>query len=232
VLRIDPKTNEITDKVTVTGPDSIAVGFGQVFVTNTDGTMTRINPSTLEIFDLRDAGSRAVAVGANGIWTVGPQGLVHVNRQGYIVKSRKPAGFSPFAVVTGGGAVWVLDDKLRSLWRVDPRTDRVVSRMRLGFDPGGIAFGLGRVWVTDNGGDAVAEIDPAAVRLVGRIPVGDGPIGVAVGESPVWAANYRAGTVSRIDPRTEKVVATVPVGLHPKLIALGEGGVWVPVQAS
>jgi YVTN family beta-propeller protein len=231
VREIDPRTNQVTDKVATTGPDSIATGFGAVFVANTDGTLLRIDPATLKFSVLRDTGSSGVAVGENGIWTVGSQGLVRVNRQGYVVTSVSPAGFSPFAVATGGGAVWVLDDKLRSLWRIDPRTDRR-KRIRLGFDPGGLAFGLGRVWVTDYAHDAVAEIDPARNRIIDSIPVGDEPIGVVANAGSVWTANYGADTITRIDPRTRKVVATISVGPHPKLVAVGEGGVWVAVQAS
>jgi YVTN family beta-propeller protein len=106
----------------------------------------------------------------------------------------------------------VLDSKLRSLWRVDPRTDHVVKRIRLGFDPGGVTFGRGRIWVTNNGADSVAEIDPATDRVVRSIPVGDGPIGIAAGEGSVWTANYLDGTVSRIDPRKGTVVPPVRVG--------------------
>ncbi len=229
VLRIDPRTNEVTQRWTTAGPDSIATGFGAVFVANADRTLTRIDPSTLTISNHLNSGYRWVAVGEGAIWTVGSRGLVRVNREGYVVKTI-PVGFHPFEVVTGRGAVWVLDDKLFSLWKVDPRTDRVVDRIPLGFDPGGLAFGLGRVWVTDNSGDAVAEIDPAADRIVRRITVGDGPVGVAVGEGSVWTANYLAGTVSRIDPKTGNAIP-LEVGRNPTSIAVGDGGAWVTVQA-
>ena len=152
MLRIDPKTGEAA-RVTTTGPDSIVVAPGEVLVANTDGTLTWIDPATLAISVKLNSGYQAVAVGGGGIWTVGPQGLVHLNRERVVV-GRIPQA-TGFAVVTGGGAVWVLDDQLRRLWKVDPRTDRIVKRIRLRFDPGGAAFGLGRVWVTNRGGDAL-----------------------------------------------------------------------------
>ena len=229
VLWIDPRTNEVTHRWTTAGPYSIATGFGAVFVANADRTLTRIDPSTLSIANHLNTGYRWVAVGEGAIWTVGSRGLVRANREGFVVKTIG-VGFHPFEVVTGGGAVWVLDDKLFSLWKVDPRTDRVVGRIPLGFDPGGLSFGLGRVWVTDNSGDAVAEIDPAADRIVRRIPVGDGPVGVAVGEGSVWTANYLAGTVSRVDPKRGTVIP-LRVGPNPTSIAVGEGGAWVTAQA-
>jgi serine/threonine-protein kinase len=232
VLRINPKTNEVTGRVNTAGPNSIAATSGEVYVANTDSTLSRIDPSTLALSNAPNSGYRSVAVGEDAIWTVGYLGLVHVNREGLVVRRVSRAGFSPFAVVTGGGAVWVLDDKLRSLWRIDPRTDHIRKRIRLGFDPGRVAIGRGRVWVTDNSGDAVAEIDPAANRIVRSIPVGNGPIGVAVGEGSVWTANYLEGTISRIDPQRDAATETVKVGPNPTDIAVGEGGVWITVRAS
>jgi YVTN family beta-propeller protein len=202
-----------------------------VYVANEDGTLTQINPKTLAISNASGMGNRSVAVGESAIWTVGDRGLVHENRQGSVVRRVSQAGFSPFAVVAGGGAVWVLDYKLQSLWRIDPRTDDLRGRIRLGFTPGGLAFGQGRVWVTDNSGDAVVAIDPVVGQVMRRIKVGAGPIGVAVSDNSVWTANYRAGTLSRVDPRTGTVV-TVPVGRNPTSIAVGGGAVWVPVRAS
>ena len=111
VLWIDPRTNEITHRWTTAGPDSIATGFGAVFVANADRTLTRIDPSTLSIANHLNTGYRWVAVGEGAIWTVGSRGLVRANREGFVVKTIG-VGFHPFEVVTGGGAVWVLDDKL------------------------------------------------------------------------------------------------------------------------
>jgi serine/threonine-protein kinase len=56
VLRIDPKTNEVNGRVTTVGPNSIAVTAEDVFVTNTDGTLTRIDPSTLDIENFPNPG--------------------------------------------------------------------------------------------------------------------------------------------------------------------------------
>jgi YVTN family beta-propeller protein len=233
VLRIDPKTNEVSDPITTIGPDAIAVSPDEVYVANTDGTLIVIDPSTLEISkNLLDSGYRGVAADERATWTVGFRGLLHLDHEGTVVSRIRQIGSTASAVATGGGAVWALDDRLRRLWRVDPRTDRVAKKIRLGFDPGGLAVGLGRVWVTNNSGAEVVEIDPATNRIVHSIPVGDGPIGVAVGEGSVWTANYLAGTVSRIDPQSGRVVKTVKVGPHPSAVAVGEGGVWVAVRAS
>jgi serine/threonine protein kinase len=228
VLRIDPKTYEINGRRPSTGPNSIALRPGEVYVANSDLTLMKIDPATLEFQYKANSGYRSVAVGEGAIWTVGARGLVRVNHEGRSVKTIA-VGFHPFEVVTGAGAVWVLDDKLQMLFKVDPRTNRV-DRIPLGFDPGGGGVGFWRVWVTDNGGDALAEINPTTHGTVHRIPVGKGPVGVAVGEGSVWTANYLAGTVSRVDPKTGKAIS-VRVGRNPTSIAAGEGGAWVTVQA-
>jgi len=229
VLRIDPGTKEITGRRPAAGPNSIALSPGAVYVANQDHTLEQIDPSTLAFENTADSGYRWVAVGEGAIWTVGTRGLVRVNRELRVVKVL-PLGFHPFEVATGGGAVWVLDDKLSSVFKVDPRTNRVVERVPLGFVPGGEAFGLGRLWVTDYGGDAVIAVDPATDRMGRPFRVGDGPVGVAVGEGSVWTANYLAGTVSRTDPNTGRAI-TRKVGSNPTSIAAGEGGAWVTVLA-
>jgi DNA-binding beta-propeller fold protein YncE len=229
VRRIDPKTKEVTGRLPAAGPNSIAVAATHVYVANADRTLTQADPSTLEFQNFGNSGYRWVAAGEGAIWTVGSRGLVRANRELYVVKVI-PVGLHPFEVVTGGHAVWVLDDRLLTLWKVDPRTNRVVDRIVLDFDPGGEAFGLGGLWVSDNDHDALVEIDPATDRVVRRLPAGDGPVGVAVGEGSVWTANYLAGSVSRVDPKTGKAI-TIKVGRSPTSIAVGEGGAWVTVLA-
>jgi YVTN family beta-propeller protein len=229
VLRIDPRTYERTGRTPTAGPNSIALSPGAVYVANADNTLEQIDPETLVFENKVNSGYRWVAVGEGAIWTLGDRGLVRVNHELRVMEVI-PVGFHPFEVVTGAGAVWVLDDKLQSLFKVDPGTNRVVGRIPLGFVPAGEAFGLGRVWVTDNGGDAVVAIDPATGRIARPIPVGDGPVGVAVGEGSVWTANYLAGTVSRVDPKSGAVVS-LKVGRNPTSIAAGEGGAWVTVLA-
>ena len=160
-------------------------------------------------------------------------GLVHVNREGVVVRTISRAGFQ-FSFRGDDGSrsgVGGRRPARAACGESIPRTDRVVKRIVLAFDPAGVAFGGGRVWVTDNGGDRLAEVDPAVNRVVRSIRVGDGPIGVAFGDGSVWTANYLAGTVSRIDPKRGTIESTAKVGPYPTSIAVGEGGAWVAVQA-
>jgi YVTN family beta-propeller protein len=232
LLRIDPTTNAITGTVTTGGTEAIDVGYGSVWVLTASypSSLDRIDPVTLALSSSPVPGFRSVAAGEGGVWTIGIQGLMHVNRGGQTVK-QFIVGYDPFVVAAGGGAVWVLDDTPPGgVLRVDPTSNRVVATIPLGFDPGGMAFGSGALWVTNNSGDAVVEIDPATQRVTRSIGVGDGPVGVAVGEGSVWVANYRDGTVSRIDPSRGSVAATIRVGTEPTYVAAGAGAAWVTVK--
>ena len=126
----------------------------------------------------------------------------------------------------------MLDDVLRSVFRVDPATNSVVRRLRLGFDPGGIAVGGGSVWVTNARGGASSGSTPGRTGSSRRSRWAAIRWRVVVGEGSVWVANYEDGTVSRIDPQNGSVVKTIRVGLHPATLATGEGGVWVAVRAA
>jgi YVTN family beta-propeller protein len=125
------------------------------------------------------------------------------------------------------GSLWAIGDAAdRTLWRIDPRSTRILQTIELPFPPLHVAAGEGAVWVTDQLGDVVARIDPATGRIAAMIHVGRGASGVAVGAGSVWATSFLDGTVSRIDPRTNRVVATIRVRGGPRDVAVGAGSVW------
>ena len=134
----------------------------------------------------------------------------------------------------GHGSLWVVGDALgRTLWRVDPRTRRVVAD-----DPAAVRSGRRDHRAREPSGfrdllgDAVVRIDPEKNRIVGRVHVGRGARSVASGFGSLWVANSIDGTVSRIDPKTNQVVATITVGHEPGNIAVGPSGVWVTTTSS
>jgi serine/threonine protein kinase/DNA-binding beta-propeller fold protein YncE len=230
---VNPKTDEVGPvEVKSAGPNAIVIRDGAVLVANQDGTMTSIDPATLNTSSTSNAGYGALATGYGALWAIAYQGLVRLNRAGDVVTTVSNIGWDPFAVVTGEGAVWLVDDVFRTVFRVDPTSNRIVARIGLDFDPGGIAAGGGSVWVTDSSGNAVARIDPSRNRIVGSTRVGRDPVGIAFGEGAVWVGNYAVGSVSRIDPHNGKVVATFAVGRYPTVIATGSNGVWVAVRGA
>jgi streptogramin lyase/predicted Ser/Thr protein kinase len=131
-------------------------------------------------------------------------------------------------MATGDGAIWVVGDANdRRLWRIDPRTRRIVATIALGFPPAKVAAGTGGVWITDQVRDRVVELDPRTHRVVRSVPVARGPVGVTVGGGSVWVAGAIGHAVTRIDARNGRVVATIPVAASPQAVAVDSGSVWV-----
>jgi YVTN family beta-propeller protein len=127
--------------------------------------------------------------------------------------------------------VWIAGDSLgRSVWHLDPRTEKLVGTVHLSFVPKGIAAGAGGVWVTSLLGDTVSRIDPASHRITATIPVGRGSDGVAARGGAVWVANVIDGTVSLVDAAGRRVTSTIDVGGPPVGIAAGPDGVWAIVR--
>ena len=140
-------------------------------------------------------------------------------------------GFGYSGLAAGEGALWVAgNDVDRTLWRVDPISDRVTA-ISLPFAPSAIAVGSGGVWLVDQRDNSVVRLDPATNRLGHKFRVGHEPTAVTVGAGFVWVANALDGTVSRIDPRNATVTNT-KIGGKPIALAVGLGAVWVLRQTA
>jgi streptogramin lyase len=147
---------------------------------------------------------------------------------------RTPVGIqSSFAnlifLALGDDAVWVAIDHPNSVWRLDPRTGKVLATTKLGFIPEDIVVGETGVWIADPLGDSVVRVDPSTDRVANTFRVGRTPEHLAVGAGSVWTGNTRDGSVSRIDPKTFDV-KTVDVGGTPEALAVDLDGAWVVVQ--
>ena len=184
-----------------------------------------------------------VAVGREGLWfadatrrSVGQVDLSAVGGGAATTEIHVPANDASFltsyqafdGLSVGEGGVWAVGDAFgRTLWRLDPRSARVVATISLPFIPGSVATGLGAVWVSSLLGDTLVRIDPATDRIAASIHVGGGVDAIAAGDGAVWVAGSRARVVSRIDPRTDQVVAQVRMAGTPTHIAVGAGSVWL-----
>jgi DNA-binding beta-propeller fold protein YncE len=131
-------------------------------------------------------------------------------------------------MATGDGAIWVVGDPNdQRLWRIDPKTHRIVATIALGFPPAKVAAGAGGVWITDQLRDRVVELDARTYRVVRAVPVSRGPLGVAVGGGSVWVAGAIGRAVTRIDASSGRVLATISVAASPQALAVDGGSVWV-----
>jgi streptogramin lyase/predicted Ser/Thr protein kinase len=170
LLKIDPITGRTLATVDLRGPDirSVAVGDGAVWALR-NSTIFRIDPAAARITGTVDLGavdSGQVAAGHGAVWATirtaeGSNVLAHVDPRTLRVIRRIPepttqSSSTPTRVALGDGAVWWNGADTGAVWRVDPKTDKVVSRMRItpaltSFDqiePLGITTTPDGVWVT------------------------------------------------------------------------------------
>jgi streptogramin lyase len=183
LVRIDPKTQRVTDRIRVPTPDlyneegSIAAGEGSVWMI-LDGqgceacVLAGFDPKTLSMthqIDL-DPGAASVAV--------------------------------------GNGLVWVSDAQRNRVLRVDPRSDEVVGETEVGGLPQYLAVDSNGVWVINQLEGTVMQLDPRTGELIKTIQADMKGAGgsITVGEGSVWVRGTLT-LLKQIDSKTGEVVA-------------------------
>ena len=209
LARLDGGTGRVVKTVQLAGKrlfrlrDSGFLGFGgdSLWLTipvlgqpNRRQQLARIDPASGRILAKVTIPGDPLAplvVGRN-VWIVGrvDNTLTRVAQDSLRTRSI-PIDVLPSGVASGAGSLWVAHDFGRSIWRIDPRSLRVLARIKLGQRTRGVAYGRGRIWATTET-DLVA-IDPGTSRVVRRIRLSaprqsDGPIGVAVLGGTVWVS--------------------------------------------
>jgi DNA-binding beta-propeller fold protein YncE len=220
IARIDPRTNEVTDRIPLFEATEVAVGAGSVWASGRDRgrgqVLVRIDPD-------RPAVTARIEVGCI---------RCHLDQ-----------------IVAQPGAVWMtvanLDDyPSGEIVRVDPATNRVVARIPVVGDPRDLAVGEDGVWAyalthfdaQGVAGGTLYRIDPAtnslaATLLAGQVPPLAGissPSVVAAGHGYAWTSRQEGdepGVVVRIDP-VDNSVESVGIGGPFYPFGVGEGGIW------
>jgi virginiamycin B lyase len=140
-------------------------------------------------------------------------------------------------LASGFGAVWASNPPEQVIYRLDPRSGRVLKTIRVPQEPcQASATGYRAVWTATCGTPGLARIDPATNRVRGfaRVEVssavGDaGSIGAGAGgvwlvaDSPTCAACVLA----RVNPQTLRVAARIPIRPFAAGVRVGYGAVWV-----
>ncbi len=142
------------------------------------------------------------------------------------------------SVGAGLGSVWAVTmgpdrGAGRTLFQIDPATNRVVSTFPAPDMVAGARAGLGGLWLTDPGNGSLIRLDPATGQTISSVQTGAGARFFDVGEGGVWVQNNTDGTVTRVDPRTNKVVATIKVDegrIRGGDLAVGGGFVWARIS--
>ena len=134
------------------------------------------------------------------------------------------------AVAVGLGSLWALDTG-STLYRLDPKTGKVVRRIQTGASAAyNIWIGGGSVWVADDRGGTVLRISPATNRVIARIPVGDGPADMVFSGSRAWVVTHRDNTIYGIDlgrNRAQRLATIEDANAAAERFALLAGSLWV-----
>jgi streptogramin lyase/predicted Ser/Thr protein kinase len=217
------------------GPLRLAVGGGGVWATSaSEGTLSRIDPSSLEVTGrpLRlGPGISGVAFGAGSVWVASPRSgeVLRVDPSAEAVTARIGVGGRPGAVAFGGDRVWVADETRRGITAINAAGGRVYRR---GIVPHAaplrLAVGAGGLWVSSASTGAIRRIDLGSAEAGAPIQVGRGPAGITVGHGLVWVANSRGASVARVDPSVNaRLGEPIELGGRPGGIDAGTDVVWV-----
>jgi streptogramin lyase/predicted Ser/Thr protein kinase len=250
LYRLEPADGDLTRIPSTGEPRDLSALSRSVYVASDSstfltGTITAYDSITGVREDGLDLLACSIAAGRGVVWAAGcpfverlstDAGKLRVIRALQLPFAQPRTGETDRTslrdMTVGEGALWVTGDMVdRRVWRIAPRSGRILATIGLPYAPRSIAAGAGGVWVTAPMNDRVMRISPASNRVVATIPTGHGVSGVAVGDGSVWVTNFLAGTVMRIDPTDNRVVATIRVDALPREIVVGAGGVWVTADA-
>lgn len=152
-------------------------------------------------------------------------------RPAEVVAAIAVPGF-PGPVGVGFGAVWVGGHRNGAVYRIDPRTNRVVATIEVPDTLcGDFAFGSGAVWAMNcqqGGVSWIYRLDPQSNRVTGRRP-GVSPV---IADGSLWIVDDEAAAVLRIEPRSGRVQARIrrlglDTGRLVVAVGAGFGSVWL-----
>jgi streptogramin lyase len=227
IVRIDPRSNEISDVIDVgSRPNDTAVRGGTVWAFNVgDDTIVEVDPRTDEVrhttrlpvvaTDIGFGNGPLLAADARGAWMIGydlddaQSRLVRVLRGGRGIRTYS-YGLPLNAVAAAGGALWLVGGQGMTgfVLRVDPATGRVLGRRplpswMLGSEGQGLAVGGGFVWVTNASSGNVYRLDFRTGKAR-TARFGSFVSRPAFGFGRLWLCSWDGehGLMVRVDPRT------------------------------
>jgi tRNA A-37 threonylcarbamoyl transferase component Bud32 len=227
LVRIDPRTHEVTDVIPVGKlPYASAVGGGVVWVYNhASGTLSEVDAGAAVVRRAVPVGAAsqmilpygpALAADDDGAWLVGSD---FVNGRSFVTNVRRdgpkhvyPLDVDPVAVSLGEGAVWVLGSrKSRSeLLRIDPTTGRITGRRTFPRKVESLTAGLDAVWVLASLPGLLYQVDPRNLRTIGVVAVGDRAVRPAIRGRQIWVGiQVGGGNTVVVDAETLGIVGNL-----------------------
>lgn len=139
-------------------------------------------------------------------------------------------GGTPDWLAVTPNSVWVANDALKSVQRIDVGTNALLARVKLPEEPcSGLSSGFGSLWVPLCGErPSLARVDLTTNAVTAILPIGPALSegGITTSSDSVWLV-VKNGTLARIDPATNHIRQTIaiPSGSYNPLYA--DGVVWV-----
>lgn len=197
--------------VAIRSAGPLVTGTGSIWmITDTAGTITRIDPDTnAAVAEITvPSGANAIAFGLGAIWVTSSAGstVTRVNGDTNVVVETIKVGRGPTSVAIGEGSVWTMNGGDGTVSRIDPKTNKVTETIKAGVTSamGTIAIGEGSVWLSA-AGTPLTRIDPVSNRMVQQF-TGPGGGALVIGLKSLWFAATPTA-IWRVDPK--RVEATV-----------------------
>jgi glutamine cyclotransferase len=205
VMRVDPQTGKVVDRVALGGRlRALLAAQGRLWVTADGGRLVQLDPDTLGV-----VATRHVTGHPDAITTDGGSVLVTDDRDRTLTRmtiaNGKATGTTtigangagrPSQITVYAGSIWVYEGT--TVLRVATGALQLLDRVTVPGGGGSIAAGTGGVWVS--GGFGVARIDPATGALDTPVAVGQAGAAIATTGDAVWLVQRPTGTLLRLVP--------------------------------
>lgn len=118
-------------------------------------------------------------------------------------------GSWPLSIRSGAGSIWVSTHRSYNLYRIDPRTNKIVATIDIGREMcGRIEVGFGEAWVPRcDEPNGIVVVDAAKNRVRKVVPAFG--LDVAFANGSVWVPSV-SGDLDRVDPVSLKTTASIP----------------------
>jgi len=209
VIEIDKATNQVVADVEVPASEFgyIAVGAGSVWVTSFDhDTLIRIDPATKKVVATITVGTNpeSLLVTAETVWTANHRGGsiskvdVATNKVVATFDFANPGSSGPKGVVMAAGDLWTTVPNMVSVFRISPKTGKVVARNTLLHEDLDSPVSDGRFVFVATSDGTFEKIDPATNTVVEHLS--PEPIPWRFARSAFWAPSGQ--DLVRLEPAT------------------------------
>ena len=236
LVRIDSRTNKVTDTIALPGDacSGFAFGFGSVWVPMCakPNALLRVDLATHRAITLPigPAGPEGgIAASADSVWLVSDDAgtLVRIDPKSNQVRQRIAIAQGSYNPIASHGRIWVTSVKEGLVTAVDAKTGAVIGTLAVGPGPRFLTAGGGSVWTLNQGDGTITRVDEARMKAVAtidaKLPGHGGDI--AYGDGDVWAS--LSGTpLTRIDGRTNRILRQW-AGAGGDALRVGLGAIWV-----